>query len=654
MEFSKPCPDPEQIQAYRLGHLTPADARAVAQHVDECHRCRQLVERPPLAQEATQPNRRPAPAVHAVTQPPLAHSVHASAPTLNTPLPGAGAPRVVPQELIDFPYLLPPVEPDEIGRLGSYRVLRLLGQGGMGLVFHAEDIALRRPVALKVMRPELCSEQEMWQRFVREARSLAAIKSPHLVTIYQAGQEGLVHYFAMEMLAGESLDARIHSGQPFGSATLIRLTREIALGLAAMHQHGLVHRDLKPANVWLEAPEERIKILDFGLVRAATDVRLTQTGVVMGTPSYMSPEQARGEQVDHRSDLFSLGGIVYTMATGRKPFPGETTLAVLTSLASDHPVPIHERNPALPRALSDLVVQLLEKDPKHRPESAQTVVDKLDKIAAGRAEVAKPVVRAPGPMAVAKRPAAVPRPRPVRPAVQRPVEPADDDETPKMQRSRRRTPSTWWPNALLVIMPPLLAILSFFGVYIAMKPRGTAAANAVSTSTASSTPVAPATPVVLGAGPRTYVTQLETVDRVNWPADLPKAPPPDAAINGLPPDAGRQVIVNGVVFPQGISMHPPHPNGGAASVSHRLGRQYSTFQCQVSLNDGPSQSHTPLTFTVYGDGKVLWRSNPVQTRSDGQSCSVSVAGVDVLKLEVNCPGESHGAFAVWLDPSVAK
>ncbi len=261
-------------------------------------------------------------------------------------------------------FLRPPVEADEIGRLGSYRILRLLGQGGMGFVFHAEDAALRRPVALKVMRPELEQDEDGLERFLREARLMASIKHDHLVTVYQVGQEGRLPYLAMELLQGESLDHWMKQSRKVSVSDVLRLSREIVSGLAVIHRHGLIHRDVKPANIWLESPGGRVKILDFGLARIAKDeARLTQPGMVLGTPAFMAPEQARGESVDARGDLFSLGCILYELSSGTRPFEAPTTMAALTALAVKDPKPLHELRSSLPRDLSDLIMQLLAKDP---------------------------------------------------------------------------------------------------------------------------------------------------------------------------------------------------------------------------------------------------------------------------------------------------
>ena len=192
---------------------------------------------------------------------------------------------------VDF--LGSPQAAGELGWLAHYRVLRLLGQGGMGLVFLAEDSLLARPVALKVIRPELADAHGIAQRFTREARATAAIKHNHIVTIYQVGQENGIPYLAMEFLNGMSLAQWLDRGQSPSVELVLRIGREIAAGLSAAHRHGLIHRDIKPANIWLEAPSGRVKILDFGMARSIReDVEITRSGVVMGTPAYMAPEQA--------------------------------------------------------------------------------------------------------------------------------------------------------------------------------------------------------------------------------------------------------------------------------------------------------------------------------------------------------------------------
>jgi serine/threonine protein kinase len=274
----------------------------------------------------------------------------------------------------DEPKFGPPTAPGEVGTLGPYRVVKELGRGGMGTVYEALDTRLERALALKVMSPEFAAESEARERFLREARATAKVVHDNVVTVYEADERDGVPYIAMQLLQGMPLDQYLkHKGAP-PLAHVVRIAREAALGLAAAHELGLVHRDIKPGNLWLEAPNGRVKVLDFGLAKPSdTNATLTGTGVVLGTPAYMSPEQARGQTVDHRSDLFSLGAVVYRLCTGKNPFVGEYVMAVLTALVNDDPKPVRELNPSVPDALAVLVNQMLAKRPEQRPQTAAEV-----------------------------------------------------------------------------------------------------------------------------------------------------------------------------------------------------------------------------------------------------------------------------------------
>jgi len=296
-----------------------------------------------------------------------------------------------------YPFLSPPQAPDELGRLGDYRVLRLLGAGGMGVVFEAEELTLARRVALKVLLPELTKDPENRERFLREARAAAAVASDYVVTIYNVSS-GDVPHIAMQFLEGETLQARIDRSPPLTIKEALEIGRQTAAGLAAAHDKGLVHRDIKPANLWLEpmrnaergtrseenkdkpnlSSEFRVKILDFGLARLTSgDNNLTSTGLVMGTPNYMSPEQASGLPLDGRSDLFSLGCVLYAILLGELPFPGSTAMAVMMSLATKTPPRLDKANPAIPKPVADLVGMLLKKNLERRPASAHDVAARL-------------------------------------------------------------------------------------------------------------------------------------------------------------------------------------------------------------------------------------------------------------------------------------
>jgi len=284
-----------------------------------------------------------------------------------------------PPELTSF--LAPAQSPDELGRLGAYRILKILGAGGMGVVYQAEDLQLQRPVALKAMLPVLAASQAARTRFLNEARHAAAIDHDHIVHIYQVGEDRGVPYLAMQFLRGESLEDRLRREPLLPLKEVLRIGREMAEGLGAAHDHGLIHRDIKPANIWLEGSRARVKILDFGLSRAtSSDQHLTQSGAILGTAAYMAPEQAQGQTIDGRADLFSLGVVLYRLTTGELPFRGQDFISTLMELATHDPPPPRTRNPAIPAELSDLVMKLLVKDPALRIASAQEVVRAIQAI----------------------------------------------------------------------------------------------------------------------------------------------------------------------------------------------------------------------------------------------------------------------------------
>jgi eukaryotic-like serine/threonine-protein kinase len=266
-------------------------------------------------------------------------------------------------------------------QLDHFKVLQKLGQGGMGWVLLAEDTRLTRRVALKVMRGKYTQDKDSRERFKREARIAAGLKHDHIVTIYHVGEDRGIPYLAMEFLEGGTLQQRLEYPKPLSLGAAVRIAREMAEGLKAAHERGMIHRDIKPANIWLESPKGRVKILDFGLARdLETASGLTQAGEIVGTPHYMAPEQARNKNLDPRTDLYSLGCVLYRMVTGRLPFAGETLVATLTAIAVDSPTPVRELNPHVPPALADLIHKLLAKDPADRHASAAVLIEELSLI----------------------------------------------------------------------------------------------------------------------------------------------------------------------------------------------------------------------------------------------------------------------------------
>ena len=279
-------------------------------------------------------------------------------------------------ELLD-----PPENPGELGSLGSYRVISELGRGGMGFVFRAEDKRLKRTVALKVMNKKVAATPHSRSRFISEARAMAAVHHDNVATIFEVGEYSGTPFMAMEMLKGKTLEEyKLNKERP-SYEQIIRFAKETAQGLAAAHAQGIVHRDIKPANIWVEQDSERIKILDFGLALAQTPVdQLAGRGSVVGTPGYLSPEQARTEPLDDRSDLYSLGVVLYELATGKLPLRSSTVAGQLIAILAHKPQPIREVNESIPQPLADLIHKLLRKEPRNRIRSAKQLVEELKRV----------------------------------------------------------------------------------------------------------------------------------------------------------------------------------------------------------------------------------------------------------------------------------
>jgi serine/threonine protein kinase len=358
------CPSEHDLLGFHLGTLPETGLDLVGDHLETCPECQDRVQ-----------------ALDSVTDSVL--SVLGGSATAEATAVTEHTPHGISEDGQGVDFLSPARAPDEIGRLGPhYIVRRLLGRGGMGMVFAAEDTRLGRQVAVKVMKRGLAAEPDARQRFLREARAMASVAaSPHLVPIYDVGEENGVPYLAMELLQGEPLDRRLERGPALSVAEILRFGRGIAAGLAVAHGGGFVHRDIKPGNLWVQAPGDTIKILDFGLVRTADDnLKLTRSGVIAGTPAYLSPEQVQEQPLDARTDLFSLGCVLYEMCAAQPPFRGRTAFALLNAVTASEPMPLSRLRPDLPSALADLVRQLMAKRPADRPQSAQAVVDRLDAI----------------------------------------------------------------------------------------------------------------------------------------------------------------------------------------------------------------------------------------------------------------------------------
>ena len=364
--------DSASLQSLLAGALQDDLSSDALTHIEQCDRCRNELSRLAAAPEDWE-----------AVQSMLSDRVHHKELFENKAYPFATSNQDIESssfwsETYARSILDEPRHPEMLGRIGRYDIERLIGSGGMGIVFKGFDTELNRPVAIKVLAPSIAYHGGARQRFSREAKAAAAVVHEHVVPIYNVESSGELPYLVMHYAQGDSLQNRIDKKGSLELKEILRISQQIASGLAAAHAQGLVHRDVKPANVLLENGIERALISDFGLAQAADDASVSCSGFLAGTPQYMSPEQARGEKVNHLSDLFSLGSIMYTMCTGRTPFRGESTLEVLQKVQSTEPKSILEINPDVPVWLVTLIERLMMKQSAARYQSATEVAQLLE------------------------------------------------------------------------------------------------------------------------------------------------------------------------------------------------------------------------------------------------------------------------------------
>ena len=283
-------------------------------------------------------------------------------------------------ELEKLKQLLGPTDdPAMLGRIGNYEVCGLIGMGSTGIVVKAFEPSLKRYVAIKILAPSLSISGPARDRFEREGRSVAAVSDPHVVPIYAVDQFQGLPYIVMKYVAGGSLNQRIQKNGPLTTQEAVHLGIQIASALAAAHAAGIIHRDVKPANVLLEGNIERALVTDFGLARVADQATQTRSGVIAGTPQFMSPEQACGATVDARSDLFSLGSVLYMACTGHSPFRSDTIFGVIKKVCDSQPRKLRELNPRIAGWLEEFVERLHDKQADARFESATEVAELLSR-----------------------------------------------------------------------------------------------------------------------------------------------------------------------------------------------------------------------------------------------------------------------------------
>ncbi|MGQ0634557.1 MAG: protein kinase domain-containing protein [Planctomycetaceae bacterium] len=369
--------DPVAIDRYLAGRLSLAEESAFEAHLETCDSCRRTLDQS-AADERLWNEASRFLSVDEWDGPASLSRVGKALPAAGgspDPVAGPAEPAADRSTILRrlSGWLDPTDDPHMLGRFGGYEIAGVIGEGGMGIVLKGFESTLNRYVAIKVLAPHLASNGAARQRFSREARAAAAVLHENVIAIHRVDESQGLPYLVMPYITGASLQKRLDREGPLPLATILRIGRQIAAGLTAAHAQGLVHRDVKPANILLERGVDRVTLTDFGLARAVDDATVTRSGIIAGTPQYMSPEQARGEPVDVRSDLFSLGSVLYAMCAGRPPFRAPTAYGILRRISDDSPRPIRELNPDIPDWLCAIVGRLHAKDRADRWQTADEV-----------------------------------------------------------------------------------------------------------------------------------------------------------------------------------------------------------------------------------------------------------------------------------------
>lgn len=374
MNTPLPCPDSPLLHVIRKGSISPEQELEIAQHLEQCAQCRSVVEMlsldddSDLMTEASIGENEPLP---------IPTNVEANLAELHQQRDDADDNSESDDESVGhssgdgkdafvIELCQPSTNPDSIGRIGDYDLFERIGHGGMGVVYRGRDSRLGRDVALKLLKPRLAADNVFVERFLREAQAAAGINHRNVITVHAIEFVDGIPVIVMEHVRGESLRARIRRLGPLPLSDVARLGSQIADGLAAAHDQKVTHRDVKPANILLMDETDEVRITDFGLAHAEGASRLTRTGTLLGTPRYMSPEQARGEKTGPASDLFCLGSVLYTMCVGRPPFSGKNQGEVVTAVARAKVESIEQIDPTLPAWLTAVIRKLHAKNPEDR------------------------------------------------------------------------------------------------------------------------------------------------------------------------------------------------------------------------------------------------------------------------------------------------
>jgi eukaryotic-like serine/threonine-protein kinase len=384
-----------------------------------------------------------------------------------------------------------------------YRLDEVIGRGGMSTVYRATDLSLDRTVAVKVALDPLVEKSPIYlARFTREAQSAASLNDPAVVTVYDAGADGPTRFIVMEYVRGRSLAEIMSDHRPLDPTEAVRIAEQVAGALSAAHAAGIVHRDIKPGNIMI-ADDGSVKVLDFGIARALEGQALTQTATVLGTSAYMSPEQALGQPVDARSDIYSLGCVLYEMLTGEPPFVADVAAAVLHQHVRVAPKPARERNPSIPPALDALVMQMIAKSPGDRPQTAAEVHDRLAQTLNAAADTGSDALTT---IAMAPTAATVPLeatpPTPIR-QTPTPPPPIPPTREPRQPRQTPPPPPRKSRTGLWAVLGVIAALLLGGGAALALTGGDSGTSGSTSTSSRS-------TPATSGAHTTTHTSSHPT------------------------------------------------------------------------------------------------------------------------------------------------
>jgi serine/threonine-protein kinase len=536
--------------------------------------------------------------------------------------------------------------------LDRYLLLDIIGKGGSGQVFKARHQTMQRLVALKVLRPELIKDSDAVQRFYREIEVASQLSHPNIVHAYEAGPIGALLVLVMEYVDGPDLERLVRESGPLPLGQACEFIRQAALGLQYASERGLVHRDIKPSNLLLQIVDRRasfthsvlgqsasgnrqatlVKILDLGLARLQQPMQGSETAnltiasnksVMQGTPDYMAPEQALDfHGADSRSDIYSLGCTFFYLLSGRPPFPGTTLAEKLLKHQQAEP-PIEALPEVLPPTLERVLRKMVAKQPSDRYQTPRDVVAALLPFCPEAAQSTSDTLNMAGQDTQASL------------SVTLPVALLKQTRTVSARR------------VAIALTLGLLLIISLGVMWLALSSQRRPA-----TERAVLSPKKPASERLVASPkerPPTYLSDLPEIDPSVGFGKFGKKG--QLGFGERPPDQER-IMVKGVLSPNGLSMHPPAD--GDSRTAYQLSRQYHGFQGIAAIDDSAATSGVHLVFFVLGDGKELWRSNPLRQPGDKHECKVSVQGVERLELRVRCTGTHVCAHAVWLEPLLTK